>query len=97
MVVYELYDGVYCRRIDNLEKEKEIRQKKEVRFFELYDIDVDLGEDVKLSEIKKHIHSSPELTDFEPALIKKVRKSGDVYVGRENVGKTAYVYFVRSS
>jgi activator of HSP90 ATPase len=62
MVVYELYDGVYCRRIDNLEKEKEIRQKKEVRFFELYDIDVDLGEDVKLSEIKKHIHSSPVKT-----------------------------------
>jgi hypothetical protein len=36
-----------------------------------------------------------EPTDFEPHLIKKVRKSGDIYVGREHIGKTAYIYFVR--
>jgi len=36
-----------------------------------------------------------EPTDFEPHLIKQVRKSGDIYVGREHIGKTAYIYFVR--
>jgi hypothetical protein len=34
-------------------------------------------------------------TNFEPHLIKQVRKSGDIYVGRERIGKTAYIYFVR--
>jgi hypothetical protein len=38
----------------------------------------------------------PKISDFEPALIKQVRKSGDIYVGREHVGKTAYVYFLRA-
>lgn len=39
----------------------------------------------------------PEIAEFEPALIKQVRKSGDIYVGREHIGKTAYIYFVRES
>lgn len=37
-----------------------------------------------------------DISDFEPHLIKEVRKSGDIYVGREHIGKTAYVYFVRN-
>lgn len=36
-----------------------------------------------------------KIIEFEPAIIKEVRKSGDIYVGREHVGKTAYVYFLR--
>ena len=36
-----------------------------------------------------------EITEFEPAIVKQVRKSGDIYVGREHIGKTAYIYFVR--
>lgn len=36
-----------------------------------------------------------KISEFEPAIIKKVRKSGDLYVGREHVGKTAYIYFLR--
>jgi hypothetical protein len=42
-------------------------------------------------------HGDPmtEPTHFEPHLIKQVRKSGDIYVGREHIGKTAYIYFVR--
>ena len=37
----------------------------------------------------------PEITEFEPVVIKTVRKSGDIYVGREHTGKTAYIYFLR--
>lgn len=38
----------------------------------------------------------PKITEFEPSIIGKVRKSGDIYVGREHIGKTAYIYFLRN-
>lgn len=38
-----------------------------------------------------------DITEFEPHLEKPVRKSGDIYVGREHIGKTAYIYFKRST
>lgn len=37
------------------------------------------------------------ITKFEPHLEAKVRKSGDIYVGRQHIGKTAYIYFVREN
>lgn len=36
---------------------------------------------------------SREIISFEPAIIAQVRKSGDIYVGRTHVGKTAHIYF----
>ncbi|MCS3924560.1 hypothetical protein [Methanosalsum natronophilum] len=36
------------------------------------------------------------VTEFEPTLVKQVRKSGDIYVGRKHSGKTAYIYFKRT-
>ena len=51
MTIYEVYDGVYCRKIDDLEKEKAIRAEKGYGFFELYETPIDMGNDVKLSKI----------------------------------------------
>lgn len=36
---------------------------------------------------------SKKITSFEPAMIAVVRKSGDIYVGRQHIGKTAHIYF----
>lgn len=36
-----------------------------------------------------------EISKFEPGLVKEVRKSGEIYVGRKHIGKVAHVYFER--
>lgn len=60
MTIYEVYDGVYCRKIDDLEKEKAIRAEKGYGFFELYETPIDMGDDVKLSKIlRKNQPESP--------------------------------------
>lgn len=38
--------------------------------------------------------SKREIIEFEPAVIGVVRKSGDIYVSRQHIDKTAYIYFL---
>lgn len=37
---------------------------------------------------------SEKITSFEPHKIRPVQTSGNIYVGREHIGKTAWVYFL---
>ena len=53
MVLYEEYERNWFRRIDDLLKEKLIREGRGYGFFRMVDIAEDLGENVHISDISK--------------------------------------------